>query len=309
MSSSVNLNRLAVFAAVAETGSFTAAADRLDLTKAMVSQHVARLEAELGATLLTRTTRRVTLTENGAAFYADCVRILQEAEAAFERVGHAQQQLRGTLRLTATADFGVQVVGPALAAFVNAHPGLKADFTVSDEVVDLIGERFDLAIRGGMLADSGLYATRLGHFAQVVVATPAYLARYGMPRQPADLAAHRWIALSLLRTPLTWAFAGADGTEQTVRVNAISQANSPTAVRAFVLADTGISVLPDYLVQRDLAEGRLVRLLAGYALPDAGLHAVYPMPNPPAKVRAFIDFLRGRMAADDHPPSSWPDRP
>ncbi|HEX7732680.1 MAG TPA: LysR family transcriptional regulator, partial [Rhodanobacter sp.] len=177
----VNLNRLAVFVALVRAGSFTAAAEQLGLTKAMVSQHLARLERELGVALLVRSTRRMTLTEAGAAFHADCVRILGETEAAIARAGENRETPRGTLRLTAPVNYGAMVVAPALAGFLRACPEVRAELVLDDGISDLIGGRFDLAIRGGPLRDSGLRAVRLAGFRQLLVAAPAYLDARGRP--------------------------------------------------------------------------------------------------------------------------------
>ena len=288
----VNLNRLAVFAALVRAGSFTAAAGTLGMTKAMVSQHLAKLERELGVTLLVRSTRRMSLTEAGAIFHADCERLLAEAEAAIERVGAARDRPSGTLRLTASLDYGNVVVVPRLASFMRLHPAVQVDLVLSDHVSDIIAERFDLAIRGGWLRDSNLRATRLGGFRQLLVAAPAYLAEHGTPRRVNELTAHGAIAMSALPNPLRWTFTGRNGCRQTVRPHAVAQANSAAAVRGLALAGVGIAVLPDYLVEEDLRTGRLVALLASLRLPEGGIHAVYPGPRAPAKVRAFIDHLQ-----------------
>lgn len=293
----VNLNRLSVFVALVRAGSFTAAADVLGMTKAMVSQHIARLESELGVTLLSRSTRRMTLTEAGATFHAACVRILAEAEAAIAQVGQGQEKPGGTLRLTATGDYGTAVVAPALAAFLRMHPDIQADLVLTDHMSDLIAERFDMAIRMGWLRDSNLRSARLGSFRQLMVASPDYLARRGMPRVITDLASHDWVALALLATPLRWTFTAPDGSRRTVRMRPVAQANNVTATRALVQHGAGVSVLPDYLVTDDIREGRLVVLMAQYSLPDCGIYAVYPGRQPPAKVRAFIDHLRATFAA------------
>lgn len=296
MATEVNLNRLAVFVALVRAGSFTAAAETLGMTKAMVSQHVARLERELGVTLLLRSTRRMTLTEPGTAFHAACVRILAEAEAAIEQVGRSQDMPSGTLRLTATGDYGTPVVAPALAQFMRLHPQLQVDLVITDHVSDLIAERFDLAIRMGRLRDSDLRSARLGGFRQLVVASPAYLARRAEPRALIDLATHDWVALTLLSSPLRWTFNAPDGSRRTVRMRAMAQANNVAAAHALVLHGAGVSILPDYLVTEDVREGRLVVLLAQYTLPECGIYAVYPGRQPPAKVRAFIDHLRDYLA-------------
>ncbi|HET6552005.1 MAG TPA: LysR family transcriptional regulator [Dyella sp.] len=297
MSGQVNLNRLTVFVALVHAGSFTAAAEALGMTNAMVSQHLARLEQELGVTLVLRSTRRMTLTEAGAAFHADCARILADAQAAIEQVGSAQDKPGGTLRVTATGDYGVTVVAPALADFMQVHPQLQVDLVLADQVSDLIAERFDLAIRMGWLRDSNLRSTRLGGFRQLLVASPVYLARHAAPRRLADLASHDWVALSLLSSPLRWTFTAPDGSRRTVRMRQAAQANNVTAAHALVRHGAGVSVLPDYLVTEDIREGRLVPLLAQYRLPEGGIHAVYPGRQAPAKVRVFIDHLRAWLAA------------
>jgi DNA-binding transcriptional LysR family regulator len=297
MKGDVNLNRLAVFVALVRAGSFTAAAAQLGMTKAMVSQHLLRLEQELGATLIVRSTRRMALTDAGTAFHTDCVQLLEQAQAAIERIGDRRSTPTGTLRLTTTTDYGIAMVAPALADFRRLHPQLQVDLVVNDQISDLIAERFDLAIRIGWLRDSSLRATRLGGFRQLVMAAPAYLAEHGVPRRPEDLAAHPWIAMSTLTAPLRWTFTRGGGTRRVVRMRQAMQVNNAAAGRALVLHGAGISVLPDYLVQDDIRAGRLQALLAQYRLPEGGVHAVYPDPQPPAKVRAFIDFMRDRLAS------------
>jgi DNA-binding transcriptional LysR family regulator len=291
----VNLNRLAVFVALVRAGSFTAAADVLGMTKAMVSQHIARLESELGVTLLSRSTRRMTLTEAGSTFHAACVRILAEAEAAITQVGQSQEKPSGTLRLTATTDYGQAVVAPALADFLRTHPDMQADLVLTDHMSDLIAERFDVAIRMGWLRDSNLRSTRLSSFRQLMVASPDYLARRGEPRVITDLASHDWVALALLATPLRWTFTAPDGSRRTVRMRQVVQANNVIAAYALVRHGAGVSVLPDYLVTDDIREGRLTVLMAQYSLPLCGIYAVYPGRQPPAKVRAFIEHMRARV--------------
>lgn len=294
---SINLNRLAVFTAVAEAGSFTAAAERLGLTKAMVSQHLARLEAELGVALLIRSTRRLSLTEAGAAFFADCVQLLEAAEAAIGRVHQGQDAPSGTLRLTAPVDYGTAVVAPALTAFSARYPAVQVDFQVTDTVMDLVAERFDLGIRIGWLGDSRLRAATLGRFDQVLVGAPSYLARHGTPRQPADLTEHRFVALSLLRSPLTWTFQDAAGTSHPVRVQSSISTNTSVTVQAFVRAGAGIAVLPSYAVAEALESGELVSLLHDFSLTPGGVYAVYPaVRHTPAKVRAFIAFFKAHLA-------------
>ena len=297
VTSSINLNRLAAFAAVVESGSFTAAAEKLGLTKAMVSQHVSRLENELGISLLTRTTRKVMPTETGASFYADCAQALQGMEAAIARVGGGSEVPSGTLRLTTPEDYGSAVVVPALAGFMHRFPAVRVEFVATDQVVDLVAGRFDLAIRTGWLRDSSLRAARLGVFDQIVAAAPAYLKKFGTPKRPEDLAKHRWITLTLLRSALTWTFSSRDSKTQTVRISSTVSTNSTASLRAFMREGVGVSILPDYMLDADIRAGRLVRLLAGWSLPQGGVHAVYPNARyTSAKVRAFVDFFRDQLA-------------
>lgn len=287
------LKRLAVFVAVAEGGGFTAAAARLGTTKAMVSAQVRQLEAELGVTLFTRTTRRVTLTEAGQQLQGECTPLLRELEAALDRVGdNGVGELRGTLRLTAAHDVLSGALSARLARFAALHPALHLDLVATDQVLDLVGEGIDVAIRGGWLRDSTLRAVRLDEFEQYVCAASSYLAAHGIPRQPQELAEHRWVALTLLRAPLTWTFVR-KGAQRTVRMQAAARANAPGTVQALVREGLGLSILASFAVEQDLAQGRLVRLLGDWTLPRAGIHAVYPATrHVPAKVRALVDFLR-----------------
>ena len=286
------LKRLAVFAAVAEGGGFTAAAERLGSTKAMVSAQVRRLESELGANLFTRTTRRVTLTEVGRRLFEESVPLLRELEAVLDRAGGSGGALHGSLRLTVPTNYLAGNLAPLLARFAAQHPQIQLDLLATDDVVDLVGEGVDLAIRGGLLPDSSLRAVRLSQFEQWAVAAPSYLARYGLPRAPQDLAGHRWVTLSLLRSPLTWSFSRG-GARRVVRMQSAARCNTPMAVQELVLEGLGLSVLTDYMVRADVEQGRLVRLLPGWTLPSGGIHAVYPASRHlPAKVSALIDFLR-----------------
>jgi DNA-binding transcriptional LysR family regulator len=294
--SEVNLNRLAVFAALVRAGSFTAAAGQLGLTKAMVSQHLARLERELGVTLLVRSTRRMALTEAGAAFHADCLRILGEAEAAIARVGETRETPRGMLRLTAPVNYGAMVVAPTLAGFLRMHPEVRAELVLDDGISDLIGGRFDLAIRGGPLRDSGLRAVRLAGFRQLLVAAPAYLELRGRPHRPQELAQHDAILLSVLSSPASWVFTARSGKQVRVRLTPRVQTDSAAAVHAMALAGAGVAVLPDFMVQADLAAGRLEHLLPTRHLREGSFHAVHANLHAPAKVRAFIEHLRAGIA-------------
>ncbi|KJV36232.1 LysR family transcriptional regulator [Luteibacter yeojuensis] len=296
MASDINLNRLAVFVTLVRAGSFTAAAEQLGTTKAMVSQHLAKLEEELGMTLVLRSTRRMSLTDAGQFFYEDCARVVADAEAAITRLGECRDTPMGSLRIAAAGDHGPFIVAPALAEYIRLYPQVKPELVVGDAIVDLIADRFDVAIRIGWLRDSSLRSTRLADVRQCLVATPGYLATHGTPGTPGELATHRWVALTVLPSPTRWTFTDVAGMKTAVQVEAAAQANSVLAVHALAMAGVGITVLPDYMARDDLAAGRLVPLLRDHALPMGGVYAVYAG-QPTVKVRAFIDLLKTRMAA------------
>ncbi|HSV51607.1 MAG TPA: LysR family transcriptional regulator [Burkholderiaceae bacterium] len=287
-----DLNGLLVFAAVAETGGFTAAADQLGVAKAKVSLDVSRLEAQLGVSLFSRTTRRVALTDAGQALYAECVPLLRGVQDALTQMG-GSAELTGTLRISAAVDHAVQSLARAVAQFALLHPRLQIDLRTSDRVADVVKEGIDLAIRIGWLRDSTLRATQLGEFEQYVVASPAYLERAGRPTLPEDLAQHEWLALTLLPAPLTWKFTSARGRSRSVRMNGRLRTDSSATLRALLQSGAGVSAMDQFSVAEAVRTGQLVRLLPGWSLPKGGVYAVYPPGrHVPAKVRAFIDFYR-----------------
>lgn len=288
-----DLNSLLVFAAVAETGGFTSAAEQLGVAKAKVSLDVSRLEAQLGISLFSRTTRRVALTDAGQMLHAECIPLLRGVQEALSHVGGGGAALTGTLRISAAVDHAVQSLSRAVSTFAQLHPQLQIDLRTSDRVADLVKEGIDLAIRIGWLRDSSLRATQLGEFSQCVVAAPAYLERAGHPKQPEDLARHEWVALSLLPTPLTWKFTSARGGTRTVRMAGRLRTDSSATLRGLLLSGAGVSAMDHFSVAEGLRQGHLVRVLPQWSLPSGGVYAVYPPGrHVPAKVRAFIDFYR-----------------
>ena len=295
-----DLNALRVFAAVADAGGITAGAELLGLSKARVSIEVSRLEALLGVSLFSRTTRRVALTDAGQALYGQAVPPLRDLQDALARAqaGQGAAVLTGTLRISATVDHAAQALAPIVAAFAAQHPQLQIDLRSSDRVVDIVKEGIDVAIRMGWLRDSTLRATRLGDFEQHLVAAPGYLRQHGTPKKPEDLAQHPWIALSMLPTPLTWKFTGPRNQQRTVRMNSRLRCDSAAAARALLQAGAGVSVLDSYSASRAVQDGTLVRLLPQWQLPRGGVHAVYaPGRHVQAKVRAFIDFYAERLVS------------
>lgn len=291
MSNSVNLNRIAHFVAVVDTGSFTAAAEKLGVTKAVVSQHVARLEQEVQATLLVRTTRRLTPTEAGIAFHRSCAAILEQAEEAVARLSESTDTPSGTVRVTAPFDYGTAILAPAAAELCRRHPGCRADLVLTDRSLDLVAEKLDLAIRVGWLADSSHQTRRIGGFRQMLVGAPDLVDHVPL-RHPGELTALPWVAQSTLRNPLRWGFSHASGDAATMEASAAVTVNATPAVRACVLAGAGVAVIPDYLVTADIAAGRLRHLLPDWSLPEGGIHAVFPSARYRSGiVRALVDLL------------------
>lgn len=293
MRAHMNLNRLAYFAAVLDTGSFTQAAERLGVTKAVVSQQVAKLEEELGASLIVRSTRRLQPTEAGRTFHARCILILKEAEDAFDLVAEATGAPSGTLRLTAPYDYGTAKVVPAVARFAGRYPACDVDVTFTDKRLDLMAADLDLAIHAGWLQDSSLQVRRIGEFRQVLVAPAALAENCSDLKEPADLAGLPFVANLALREPLTWRFSRDAISRETVQFSARLRFDTTTAVYHAVKLGAGLSVLPDYLVAPDLAAGHLREILPGWVLPVGGIHAVFPPARyRPPKVAAFVEILR-----------------
>jgi DNA-binding transcriptional LysR family regulator len=289
----VNLNRLVVFVAVVNAKSLTGAAARLGMAKTMVSTHVQRLEAELGVSLLTRTTRSLNLTEAGRRFYDAARDILRATETAIDEIASDNAALRGTLRVSAPVDYGALVVAPALVALRRAHPQLGIQLLSDDRYVDLVAENIDVAIRLGKLADSSYRSIRVGSFVCWPVASPEFVAEHGPVRKPEDLARLPLIAASALRRPLTFDLVNSHGVKKHIRCRSAIAANTAPACRAATLAGGGFAVLTDFSIGADINAGRLVRLLPGWQTPTADIRAVFPPSDRiSAKALALGQMLR-----------------
>lgn len=289
-----------VFARVVEHGSFAKAAERLTISTSACSRHVADLEAHLDVRLLNRTTRRLSLTESGQAFYERCVEVLADLAEAEQAATTSAARPRGTLRLTCGISFGVRHVAGLVGAFVARHPEVRFDVQLSDRFVDLVEEGFDLALRIGESPTQNLIARKLGETRLVPCAAPVYLREHGAPETPADLAQHACLTYEYLPQRGTWRFQDPAGGEHAVRVTGPVHANNGDLLAAAAAEGIGIAMEPDFIVAADLAAGRLVRVLAEYAPAPAGVYAVYPSRRHlSAKVRAFVDFLAERFAAGD----------
>lgn len=285
----LNLNRLVYFAAVVEAGSFTAAARRLNVAKTVVSQHVARLEAELDTNLLARTTRRVQPTEAGRSLYSRAAAILREAEAAQGELTATRGTPKGLLRITAPNDFGAFVLARFAAGFCQRYPLVKIDLVLNDARLDLIESEIDVAVRVGWLDDSSYQARRVGGFEQLAVASPAIAAM--LPGDhPRDLAALPFIANAALRNPVQWSFTHpAKGEQVEITLDPMLRVTAMPAALSAVLADGGFTILPDFLIAEELQAGRLCPLLPAWSLPVGGVHVVLPPARfRPAKVTAFV---------------------
>lgn len=286
-----NLSDLAVFVAVVERGSFTAAADQLELSKAATSKAVGNLESRLGARLLNRTTRRLSLTEAGAALYDRVGGAMADIVAAESEIMELTGTPRGRLRVTAPIYFGNVHLMPAVCRFLRQYPDIELELDLDNKIVDLVERRVDVAIRITTLLDSSLVARRLADVALVTVASPDYLAKYGTPKQPNDLKEHAGLTYSLLRTPNEWHYL--DGGEPvSVHVRSVLRCNSDDALKHAALEGLGVTRFPEIFIVEELSKGRLVRVLEKYEPPPSSLCAVFPTrANMPPKVRVFVDFL------------------
>lgn len=284
-----------VFLRVVQEGGFSAAARSLELTPSAISKLIARLEERLGARLLVRTTRALTLTEEGEAYQRAALRIVQELNDADQAA--AKGAVRGRLRVSASIPFGTMFVAPAIPAFLARHPDLTVDLSLTDDVIDLLAQRTDVAIRMGTLADSSLVTRKLGQSRRVVCAAPSYLARKGRPQTPSDLQHHECLTFNFRRSRLGWPFRQ-HGRELEQPVSGNLQVNNGETMRQMTLAGVGIARLGVFHVADDLRAGALVPLLEDYNPGDLELiHAVYVGGGQvPRRVRAFIDYMAESLA-------------
>lgn len=286
-----DLNLMATFARVVEAGSFAEAARRLATSRSAVSKSVARLEQLLGARLLNRTTRHLSLTEIGASVAEHCSRMLEEAEQARKLVDSLSAEPRGVLRVSASVAFGTLHVAPALAEFLPAHPDLVIDLTITDRWVDLAEEGYDVAIRVTGEPPPHWVARRLAPVRRQLCATPDYFSRRGVPRSPADLSQHNCLDYTRSGEQGRWRFRGPAG-EISVPVNGPLHVDDDEALSQAVLGGLGIGLLPTFIVGRDIQSGRLQTVLSEYIPVDRHVYAMYlPTRHLPSKVRVFIDFL------------------
>ena len=290
---------LTAFARVVEAGSFARAAGRLGVSVSSVSRQVADLETHLGARLLNRTTRRLSLTETGLSFYERCVQLLADLEEAEVAVTAASIVPRGTLRLTCSATFGARHLAPAIAVFAARHTQVRFDVELSERAVDLVDEGFDLAVRIGQTGSRNLVGRKIGATRLVCCAAPSYLERHGEPLAPEDLAAHVCLTYEYLPKRNVWLFRDPGGAERSVRIAGPLNANNGRFLEAMAAEGVGIVREPDFIVGPDVRAGRLKPILCGFEPAPLNIYVVYPSRRHlSAKVRAFADFLVERFATE-----------
>lgn len=285
------LDAMRTFVAVVDRNGFSAAAAALGQSTARITRQVAALEQRLDTRLLNRTTRRISLTSTGAAYYQRCVQLLADFDDIEATVGAQAQTPAGLLRINAPVSFGIARLAPLLAGYRARYPQVAIDLSLSDRLVDLVEEGYDVAIRITGNPAAHLIARRLGDVRLLLCASPGYLARMGTPQAPADLAGHQCLHYSYWSGGDAWRLQGAGG-EQVVRVGGGLRANNGDVLREAALAGMGIVLQPDFLVGDAIADGRLQPVLPDWAVAPIGIHAVYASRSHLApKVRSFIDHL------------------
>jgi DNA-binding transcriptional LysR family regulator len=280
-----------MYVAVVEGGSFAAAADKLEISRAMVSKQIQKLEEHLGTRLMNRTTRRLSLTETGREFYERSTQIMGDVEEAEQIAGQMTRVPQGVLRVTIPLSYGQHRLAAVIGEYTQAYPQVQLDISLSDRKVDLIDEGFDLAIRIGAMPQSDLIARKLGGVRSIVCAAPAYLATHGVPQTPADLARHACLGYTLTGTGADWRLEGPEGLVA-VAITGPIRADNGDIIRLAALGGAGIAFQPQFIVGDDIAAGRLVRVLPDWQSAELGVYAVYPSrKHLSAKVRTFVDFL------------------
>jgi len=280
-----------VFSAVVEAGSFTGATRALDMSKAAVSRYVAELEERLGVRLLHRTTRKLSPTTEGEIFFARCRELLDNLDEAEAEITSRSGEASGLLKVNVPVTFGLMYLAPLWPVFLARHPKLDLDITLSDRVVDLVEDGFDLAVRIGQLPSSSLISRKLAATRMVLCASPDYLKRCGEPSAPGELLQHDVISYSLFSSGENWTFAGPEG-HVSVKVVPRMRTNSGDTCRAAALQHQGIVLQPTFIVGADLEQGSLHEIMPGYRSTELGVYAVYPSRKfVSPKVRLLIDFL------------------
>jgi len=285
------------FIQIVESGSITAAAERLDLAKSAMSRRLSELEARLGVQLFYRTTRKLTLTDSGRGFYERSVRILSDLDEAEQAVSQAHQEISGPLKVAAPLTFGIRHLGPAINDFKRAHPLIQFDIDFNDRQIDVVQEGFDLAIRIARLQDSSLIARRIANMSVVTCASPAYLQQHGTPQTLDALSEHACLTYSYLDNPNLWHYHDHQKNEIDVKVKSAMQANNGDYLLAAAIDGLGIVRQPRFIVYEAIRAGELTPILTDYTIPTVNAYALYPPTRHLSqRVRAFVEFLVERFA-------------
>ena len=289
------LNSIRAFTKVVQHSSFAAAARDLRLSRSAVSKHVIELEQELGGQLLSRTTRSVTATENGQAYYERCLAILSDLEEADLSATRLQAEVRGLLRINAPMSFGTLHLARAVADFMEKYPDLRIQLLLSDQQVDPVQEGFDITLRIADLPSSSMIARRIAPARRAICASPSYLARHGTPKHPDDLRGHACLTYGHLATGNQWKLTGPDG-DHWIAIPWTLCTNNAEVLRDAAVQGRGIALLPTFIAGTDFQQGRLATILPGYQAPEISIYAIYPETRHLSlKVRVFIDFLVERF--------------
>ena len=294
------LTSMAVFVAAAEQGSLAAAARRFGVSASMAGKHVAAIELDLNVRLIHRTTRSLVLTEAGRAYYLRCKRLLEDYDDARREASDAQEVVKGTLRIAAPVTFGEMHLSGMIGRFLARHPGLSIDVMLSDRYVDLLAEGVDVAIRVGQLRDSGLIARRLAPCRMIFCASPHFIARHGEPRTIDALRRAPRLAFSDPVSAGDWSIEAQDGTRHVIDGPVRIRANNMRMLLAAALNGAGITYGPSFVFDEHIANGGLMRLMPGVAVPDLAIHAVYPTNrHVPLKLRSFLDHLAHEFSSSN----------
>lgn len=294
------LQAMQLFVRVVDAGSYTAAADQMEISRALASKLVQSLEEQLGVRLLHRTTRKLSLTEAGESYYQRVSEILGSLHEAEALASELQVEPRGRLRVSAPMSFAIHHLGSAVAEFQQRHPRIELELNLNDRQVDLVEEGFDMAVRIARLADSSLVARRIARCRLLLVASPDYLARTGAPQQPQDLIARNFLSYTLAaRRDEIVLVSGSE--RHTLNLSGNLRVNNGDVIASAAVAGLGICLSPSFLIWQRLQRGELVPVLPRWQIPDIGVHAVYPAGRTlPAKTRSFIDFLVERFGPEPY---------
>ncbi|WP_448564191.1 LysR family transcriptional regulator [Thalassotalea ganghwensis] len=293
------LDGMRTVVAVVETESFTAASDRLGVSKALVSKYIGQVENSLGVRLFNRTTRRLVLTDAGRSYYEQALLLLEQFDAMVDHVTESQTIPKGTIRISAPVAFGETQLAPLLPKFLRQYPELSIDLRLTNGAVDMIEEGIDLRLRIGGVTDSTMIAREVCIYPLIMCASPDYLAEHGTPTQGQDISEHQCVIDSNFRIGNHWPIISPNGDAHTIEVHSIISANSPTAVKSIAQAGGGIAMIPAFIVEQELKDRSLVKVLPEHSTLEFSLLAIYPHRKYVArKVRCFLDFIFAEFKID-----------